>query len=226
MLLSFACLVGDCITCDRGHPSLRFSCGLLLQTLQVKHGCHWCRRFFLQEFGSDWTFSIENFVSKWVEKFDYVQTPSGKSLGLKDKARELGVNSFELKLFRLTKSTGAYDCQNHAIYTQEQWDLERPLLLESSESELNSKGCSWNAFDSLECLWKWPSAFFDRSVRQQSHFWFFYLKRLGGSPVAFNKCFDFWEREWQGRERYRNGSVVRRLASRIECLKERERHTI
>ena len=26
-------------------------------------------------------------------------------LGLKDKARELGVNSFELKLFRLTKST-------------------------------------------------------------------------------------------------------------------------
>ena len=27
-------------------------------------------------------------------------------LGLKDKARELGVNSFELKLFRLTKLTG------------------------------------------------------------------------------------------------------------------------
>ena len=27
-------------------------------------------------------------------------------LGLKDKARELGVNSFELKLFCLTKSTG------------------------------------------------------------------------------------------------------------------------
>ena len=60
-------------------------------------------------------------------------------LGFKDKARELGVNSFELKLFRLTKSTGANDCQNYAIYTQEQWDLERPLLLESSGSELNSK---------------------------------------------------------------------------------------
>lgn len=53
-------------------------------------------------------------------------------LGLKDKARELGVNSFELKLFRLTKSTGANVCENYAIYTQEQWDLERPLLLESS----------------------------------------------------------------------------------------------
>ena len=60
-------------------------------------------------------------------------------LGLKDKARELGVNSFELKLFRLTKLTGANDCQNYAIYTQERWDPERPLLLESSRSELNSK---------------------------------------------------------------------------------------
>ena len=60
-------------------------------------------------------------------------------LSLKDNARELGVNSFELKLFRLTKSTGANDCQNYVIYTQEQWDLERPLLLESSGSELNSK---------------------------------------------------------------------------------------
>ena len=58
---------------------------------------------------------------------------------LKDKARELGVNSFELKLFRLTKSTGTNDCQNYAIYNQEQWDPERPLLLESSGSELNSK---------------------------------------------------------------------------------------
>ena len=42
--------------------------------------------------------------------------------------RELGVNSFELKLFRLARSTGANDCQNYPIYTQEQWDLERPLL--------------------------------------------------------------------------------------------------
>ena len=31
----------------------------------------------------------------------------------------------------------------------------------------------------------------------------FYLKRLGGSPEAFDKCFDFWERDWWGRERYR-----------------------
>ena len=60
-------------------------------------------------------------------------------LGLKDNARELGVNSFELKLFRLTKSTGANDRQNYVIYTQEQWDMERPLPLESSGSELNSK---------------------------------------------------------------------------------------
>ena len=58
-------------------------------------------------------------------------------LGLKDKAMELAVNSFELKLFRLSMSIGANDCQKYAIYTQEQWDLERPLLLESSGSELN-----------------------------------------------------------------------------------------
>ena len=31
----------------------------------------------------------------------------------------------------------------------------------------------------------------------------FYLKRLGGSPLAFIKRFDFWEREWWNRERYR-----------------------
>lgn len=59
---------------------------------------------------------------------------------MKEKARELGVNYFDLKLFRLARSaTGASDCQNYAIYTQEQWDLERPLLLESSGSELNGK---------------------------------------------------------------------------------------
>ena len=61
-------------------------------------------------------------------------------LAVKEKARELGMNCFELKLFRLARSTtGASDCQNYAIYTQEQWDLEKPLLLESSGNELNSK---------------------------------------------------------------------------------------
>ena len=61
-------------------------------------------------------------------------------LGVKEKARALGVNCFELKLFRLARSaTGASDCQNYAIYTQEKWDLVRPLLLEISGSELNGK---------------------------------------------------------------------------------------
>ena len=66
----------------------------------------------------------------------------------------------------------------------------------------------------------------------------FYLKRLGGSPVAFKKCFDFWEREWWSRERYRlyrlgdsdgspvvlnvyknenvNNSVVQRFTSHVD----------
>ena len=61
-------------------------------------------------------------------------------LVVKEKARELEMNCFELKLFRLARSTtGASDCQNYAIYTQEQWDLEKPLLLESSGNELNGK---------------------------------------------------------------------------------------
>ena len=51
----------------------------------------------------------------------------------------------------------------------------------------------------------------------------FYLKRLGGSPVTFKKCFDFWEREWWSREGIDfTGLVGRRLASRVECLKVRE----
>ena len=49
-------------------------------------------------------------------------------LGLEAKLRELGVNSLEFKLFRLARSTGANDCQNHAIYAQKLWDLESPLL--------------------------------------------------------------------------------------------------
>jgi len=56
-------------------------------------------------------------------------------LGLKEKVRELGVNSFELELFHLVRSTGANDCQNYAINTQDQWYLENLLLLESSGSE-------------------------------------------------------------------------------------------
>ena len=43
-------------------------------------------------------------------------------LGLKDKARELGINSFELKLFHLTQSTGANDCQNYATTPQKFWE--------------------------------------------------------------------------------------------------------
>ena len=49
---------------------------------------------------------------------------------MKEKARELGVTRFELKLFRLVRSAkGASDCQNYAIYTREQWNMERPLLM-------------------------------------------------------------------------------------------------
>ena len=87
--------------------------------------------------------SLSNF-KRHVESF----------LGVKEKARELGVTWFELKLFRLVRSaTGASDCQNYAIYTQEQWDMERPLLLESSVrtgSELNGKLTLFFFFFSLK----------------------------------------------------------------------------
>ena len=64
-------------------------------------------------------------------------------LGVKEKARELGITWFELKLSRLVRAaTGAGDCENYAIYPPEQWDMERPLLLGSSfrtGSELKGK---------------------------------------------------------------------------------------
>jgi len=59
------------------------------------------------------------------------------------------VNSFELKLFRLVRSTGANDCQNYTIYTQEQRDLERLLLLKSSEQE---KRTQWTRSVTFETL--------------------------------------------------------------------------
>ena len=60
-------------------------------------------------------------------------------LGLKEKAKEVGISAYEIKLFRLTriKTEGGEKTENYAIYTQDQWDMERPLLLGSSGSELN-----------------------------------------------------------------------------------------
>lgn len=60
-------------------------------------------------------------------------------LGLKEKAKEVGISAYEIKLFRLAriKTEGGEKTENYAIYTQDQWDMERPLLLGSSGSELN-----------------------------------------------------------------------------------------
>jgi len=59
-------------------------------------------------------------------------------LGLKEKAKEVGISAYEIKLFRLARiKTGGEKTENYAIYTQDQWDMERPLLLGSSGSELN-----------------------------------------------------------------------------------------
>lgn len=55
--------------------------------------------------------------------------------GIKNKCKDLGIPSFELKLFRLVRSVGSSgDPQNYAIYTQEQWEIERPFILNNPES--------------------------------------------------------------------------------------------
>ena len=59
-------------------------------------------------------------------------------LGLNEQARKFGLGSFDLKLYRLAKISGKIE--NYSLSTQQQLDLELPLLLDSdSESELNSK---------------------------------------------------------------------------------------
>ena len=59
-------------------------------------------------------------------------------LGLNEQATKFGLGSFDLKLYRLAKISGKIE--NYSLSTQQQVDLELPLLLDSdSESELNSK---------------------------------------------------------------------------------------
>ena len=47
-------------------------------------------------------------------------------LGLKEKAKEVGISAYEIKLFRLAriKTEGGEKTENYAIYTQDQWDME------------------------------------------------------------------------------------------------------
>ena len=59
-------------------------------------------------------------------------------LGLNDQAKKFGLGSFDLKLYRLVKISGK--TENYSISTQQQLNLELPLLLDSDgESELNGK---------------------------------------------------------------------------------------
>ena len=60
-------------------------------------------------------------------------------LGLNDQAKKFGLGSFDsLKLYCLVKSS--VKTENYSISTQQQLDLELPLLLDpDGESELNGK---------------------------------------------------------------------------------------
>ena len=59
-------------------------------------------------------------------------------LGLKEHAQKLGLGSFGLKFYRLTKINGKVE--NYALTTQQELELELPFLLGSDgESELNGK---------------------------------------------------------------------------------------
>ena len=57
-------------------------------------------------------------------------------LGIKEQAAKCGFGTYELKLYRLSKSGGK--TENYAIITQGQWELEFPnLIAEEGNSELN-----------------------------------------------------------------------------------------
>jgi len=61
-------------------------------------------------------------------------------LGLKEQAHQYGIGGFSLKLFRLAKSSAGGKCENFAIVTDGQWQLELPnLISDESSSELNGK---------------------------------------------------------------------------------------
>ena len=72
-------------------------------------------------------------------------------LGLKEQAHQYGIGGFSLKLFRLAKSP-AGKCENFAIVTDGQWQLELPnLISDESSSELNGK-CGTRAAEFDESL--------------------------------------------------------------------------
>ena len=55
-----------------------------------------------------------------------------------DQAKKFGLGSFDLKLYLLVKISG--ETENYSLSTQQQLDLELPLVLDSDgESELNGK---------------------------------------------------------------------------------------
>ena len=58
-------------------------------------------------------------------------------LGLKEQALQFGIGGFSLKLFRLAKSSTG-KCENFAIVTDGQWQLELSnLISDEGSSELN-----------------------------------------------------------------------------------------
>ena len=60
-------------------------------------------------------------------------------LGLEEQAHKYRIGGFSLKLFCLVK-TPAGKCENFALVTDGQWQLELPnLILDESSSELNGK---------------------------------------------------------------------------------------
>ena len=60
-------------------------------------------------------------------------------LGLKEQALQFGIGGFSLKLFRLAKSSTG-KCENFAIVTDGQWQVELPnLISDEGSSELNGK---------------------------------------------------------------------------------------
>lgn len=62
-----------------------------------------------------------------------------KDFGLSELTKKFGMPDYEIKLFRLSRSSGG-KVENYSIVTQQQWEMEIPLLLaEGIQSELNGE---------------------------------------------------------------------------------------
>ena len=83
-------------------------------------------------------------------------------LGLPDLTKKFGMPDFEIKLFRLSRSSGKVE--NYNIVTQKQWGVEMPLLLVADVNQNELNGRSLLGLINIFCLHTLDMSFMSRYV--------------------------------------------------------------